>query len=322
MIPQPLSIFDFIVDALKISGSPFNIINSELIMAQCQVSVPRTFFTPARVETQNLQMVCNPDLLSKYPGSELVSKGSYRLQWFIDGIRERGLISTGTFAYEMDPRRTQREIMGVLGERSNVLPRFFFEQPTLSYHPELLVNFRVGFETDEKIEELYSLGIDLVSGEIDSNLQRELSAKKLHPNPPKKNLEKRKIPYREGYESLFNHLKWQLQNHDSTWVKSAQTRWEEEVQYLEAFYRGSREDAEEDQKEAEASFYRRLAEGYRKFQPFVKIHLINVGLLYLPFIHYTLESYDGSPLPAIIYDPLRHKITQGSTKITEMVKNR
>jgi hypothetical protein len=304
---QPSPIFDFIVDALKISGSPFNIINSELIMAQCQVSVPRTFFTSARIETQNLQMVCNPELLSKYPGSELVSKGSYRLQWFIDGIRERGLIATGTFTYELDPRRTEREIMGILGEKSGNLPRFFFERPTLSYHPVLLTNFRVSFETDEKIEELYSLGIDLVSGEIDSSFQKELAAKKLQPNPPKKNVEKRKIPYREGYDSLLNHLKWQLQNHDSTWVKSAGSRWEEEVQYLEAFYRSNLD--EEEDKDSEASFYRRLAEGYRKFQPFVKIHLINVGLLYLPFVHYTIESFDGSPLPAIIYDPLRHRVT-------------
>jgi hypothetical protein len=309
-------IFNFIVDSLKISNSPFNIINSELIMAQCQVAVPRTFFTSARVETLNLQMVCNPELLSKYPGSELVIKDSYRLQWFIDGIRERGLITTGTFAYDLDPRKTQREIMTLLREQ----PQFFFEQPTLSYHPELLINFRVSFETDEKIEELYSLGIDLVNGDIDSNLQAELYSKKISPNPPRKNLEKRKIPYREGYNSLFNHLKWQLQNRDSKWIKSAQTRWEEEVNYLEAFYRGTSTD-EETEKDDEASFYRRLAEGYRKFQPFVKIHTINVGLLYLPFVHYTLESYDGTKLPAIIYDPLRRKVTQVSTQIPKMIKN-
>jgi len=311
-------IFDFIVDALKISDSPFNIINSELIMAQCQVSVPRTFFTPARVETQNLQIVCNPDLLGKYPGSELVSKGSYRLQWFVDGIRQRGLITTGTYGYELEPRKIQREIMGIINARGPEHPRFFFEQPTLSYHSELLVNFRVGFETDEKMEELYSLGIDLVSGEIDSQLPKELFTRKIHPSPPKK-LEKRKISYREGYDSLFHHLQWQLENHNSTWIQSAKTRWEEEVQYLEAFYRESQD--EEDAKEAEAGFYRRLAEGYRKFRPAIKIHLINVGLFYLPFIHYTLESYDGNPLPAILYDPLRHKITQSSTKIAEMVKN-
>jgi hypothetical protein len=307
MPEQSAVTFDFIVNSLKISNSPFNIINSELIMAQCQVSAPRTFFTPTRVENLNLQMVCTPDILSKYPGSELVIKGSYRLQWFIDGIRERGLITCGTFAYELDPRKTQREITSLLRER----PQFYFEQPTLTYHPELLVNFRVGFETDEKIEELYSLGIDLVSGEISSNLLAELHGKKITPTPPKKHLQKRKIPYREGFNSLVNHLKWQLQNRDSSWVHSAQLRWEEEVNYLESFYRGNSTE-DEAEKEDEASFYRRLAEGYRKFQPVIKIHTINVGLLYLPVVRYTLESYDGTELPALIYDPVRRKVSQAA----------
>lgn len=313
MQQQPSDIFNFIVDSLRISNSPFNIINSELIMAQCQVSVPHTFFTPARVETQNLQMVCFQEHLSKYPGSELVIKGSYRLQWFIDGIRERGLITAGTLTYDLDPRRTQREITGILNEGTRALPQFFFEQPTLSYHPELLVNFRVSFETDEKIEEIYSLGINLVNGEIDSNLQLELKGKKIHPTPPKKNLEKRCIPYREGYESLLNHLKWQLQNHDSGWVKSAQNRWEEEVKYLEAFYRDN--ETLEEEKESEASFYRRLAEEYRKFRPVIKIHIINVGLLYLPLVRYTLEGFDGGKLPDLIYDPFRRKVTQSLKSI-------
>jgi hypothetical protein len=271
-------------------------------MAQCQVAVPRTFFTEARVETLNLQMVCNPDILNKYPGSELVIKGSFRLQWFIDGIRERGLNTSGTFVYDLDPRKTQREIIALLNEQ----PKFFFEQPTLTYHPELLVNFRVGFETDEKNEKLYSLGINLVNGEINENLLNELTAKKISSTPPKKHLEKRRIPYHEGFNSLLNHLKWQLQNHDSSWVGSAKKRWEEEVNYLEAYYQ-DKSSTEESEKDAEASFYRRLAECYRKFQPVIRIHIINVGLLYLPVIHYSLESFEGTK-SALIYDPLRRKI--------------
>ena len=54
------TIFNFVVDSLKISGSPYNIINDELVMAQCQVQIPRTFFRPARMETVSLQMVCPP----------------------------------------------------------------------------------------------------------------------------------------------------------------------------------------------------------------------------------------------------------------------
>lgn len=306
MTEQSSVIFNFIVDSLKVSNSPFNIINSELIMAQCQVAVPRTFFTPPRVETLNLQMVCEPEQASQYPGSELVIKGSYRLQWFIDGIRERGLLFRGTFPYELDPRKIQREIATLLREP----PRFFFEQPTLTYHPELLVNFRVSFETDEKIEELCSLAIDLVSGVITSNLLSEIANKKINPTPPKKHLEKRQISYREGFNSLLNHLKWQLQNHDDSWMQSAEARWKEEVTYLEAFYRENNSETTESESasDAETSFYRRLAEGYRKFQPIIRIHIVNVGLLYLPVIHYTLESYDGDKLPVLIYDPVRRKI--------------
>ncbi len=292
-------IFSFIVDALKISNSPYTIINSELIMAQCQVAIPRSFFSPARVENLSLQMVCSSKLLEKYPGSELVIKGSFRLQWFIEGIRERGLITTGTFAYDLDPRKIQREILALLPAGS----KFFFEQPVLAFHPELLVNFKVGFETDEKIEEIYNLGINLVNGEITSNLLQELMDKKLSPKPPKKHLEKRTIPYREGFNSLLNHLKWQLQNHDNQWIASAKSRWEEEVNYLESFYRGTGDDDEKD----ESGFYRRLAEGYRKYQPVIKIQIINVGLLYLPIIRYHLESYDNQK-SVIVYDPVRRKI--------------
>ncbi|MGE5582069.1 MAG: YqhG family protein [Bacillota bacterium] len=292
-------IFQFIVDALKVSGSPFNIINSELIMAQCQVAVPRTFFSAARVENLNLQMVCQPDIVAKYPGSELVVKGSYRLQWFIDGIRERGLITTATIPYDLDPKKAQREIIALLREP----PEFYFERPTLIFQPELLVNFRVGFETDEKIEELYSLGINLVNGAISSNLLAKLMGRKISPHPPKKYLEKRKISYREGYGGLLNHLRWLLQNHDPGWIQAAKARWDEEVNYLESFFQ---ENNPEEAAENEAGFYRRLAEGYRKFRPVIKIHIINVGLLYLPKIRYALESYTGEK-SALIYDPVNRK---------------
>lgn len=293
-------IFDFLVDALKVAGSPYNIINNELIMAQCQVDVPPTFFRPARTETLNLQMVCAPELLEKYPGSELVTRGSFRLQWLVDGISKRGLITRATFPYDLDHRKLEREILPLL----NLKQRFFFKQPTLFYHPHLLVNFKISFETDERFDELFSLSIDLVQGEISTNLITVLAAKKLLIQPPKKNLAPRQISYREAYQALLNHLKWQLQNYDSKWIKAAQTRWEEEVSYLESYYRDNPEQEHDQQ-----SFYRRLAEVYRKYRPIIHIQIVNIAILYLPLVRYTLEPYPGEPeLPAIIYDPVRRKL--------------
>ncbi len=307
-------IFGFLEDSLKVAGSPYTAINGELLMAQCQVQVPRSFFRPARTEIMNLQMVCRPHLLEKYPGSELVTKGSYRLQWFIDGIRERGLVVKGTYHYELDPRKIQREIKALLKDT----PQFFFEQPLLIYQPLLLVNFKVAFETDEKFEELYSLDINLVNGEINHNLFAQLAGKKIGSEKPRK-LEKRKISYREGFEALYNHLKWILKNHDHDWVNSAKIRCEEEISHLESYYYNHHEshpaqrepDYHQQKNEVEAGFYRRIAETYRKFQPMIRIQICNAALFYLPIIRYTVEPFNhtaGEPLPSLIFDPLRHKI--------------
>lgn len=298
--PENQLIFGYLVDALKVAGSPHNIINNELIMAQCQVDIARTFFRPARTETLNLQMVCSPELLEKYPGSELVTRGSFRLQWLVDGVRKRGIIARMTFPYDLDHRKVEREILSIIQEKN----RFFFKQPILSYHPHLLINFKMSFETDERFDELSSLSIDLVNGEISTNLIQEIKSKKLLIQPPKKNLVKRLISYRDAYEALLNHLKWKLQNHDSNWVKNAQARWEEEATYLESYYRGNY-DEELDQQ----SFYRRMAESYRKYRPIIRIQIVNAAILYLPLVRYIVESYPGEPeLPSLIYDPVRRKL--------------
>lgn len=300
MPETPAVIFQFITDSLKVAQSPYNIINNELIMAQCQVQVPQSFFRAAHTEITNLQMVCQPEFLSKYPGSELVTKGSYRLQWFIDGIRERGLISMGTYHYDLDPRRIQREIKALLEQP----PQFFFEQPLLSYQPHLLVNFKVALETDEKFEELYSLSINLASGEINHHLLAELAGKKISREKPKK-LEKRNISYRDGFEALWNHLRWMLKNHDRRWLEDAKGRWEEEVSYLESYFHDREAEAGD-----ESSFYRRVAETYRKFQPIIRVEICNAGLLFLPFIIYKIEPYAGCQTPSLslLYEPLFRKI--------------
>ncbi|HEX3046955.1 MAG TPA: YqhG family protein [Bacillota bacterium] len=299
------TIFNFVVDSLKISGAPYNVINNELVMAQCQVQIPRTFFRPARMETVSLQMVCRPDLASKYPGSELVTSGSYRLQWFIDGIKERGLIVRGMVPYELDPRKTQRAITTLLGDQ----PQFYFERPSLVYQPHFLVNFKISLETDEKLEEQHSLSINLVSGAIDDHLLTELESKKVILHPPQKpKPEKRRISYREGFTALLNHLKWLLQNHDRKWIESAKTRWEKEVTCLESYYRENEDD--EGAGDAESGFYRRAAEIYRKFQPVIRIWISNAGILFLPLVIYTVEAYEPQvKLSPIIYDPIRAKIS-------------
>lgn len=302
-------IFDFIVNAFKIAGAPHSVINGELIMAQCQVNVPRTFFTPARVETQSLQLVCQHDLLAKYPGSELVTKGSYRLQWLVDGIRKRGTIFKGAFPYDLDHRKIEREINQRLPPER---PAFFYRQPLLKYQPHLLVNFKVSLETDEKYEILHTLSINLVDGEISANLLDGLAEKKLTLQLPKKYLEKKNIPYSEGFQALFQHLQWLLINRDPAWIQAAKSRCEDEVSDLEAYYQEEATSLDEKQR-----FYRQVADIYRKFRPVIRVEIINVAILYLPIIIYHLEAWGRitQDLPPIRYEPINQKIHWSVTRL-------
>ncbi len=292
------AVFDFLINTLRISGAPHNVIGNELIMAQCQVEIPRSFFRPARIENLNLQMVCQPELLTKYPGSELVNKGSFRLQWFAEGIKQRGLITKGACPYDLTPNRTQREIAALLTEK----PNFFFERPWLTYHPHLLVNFKVSFATDEKFDELYSLSINLTNGEIASDLLFKLIQRKLTVNPPK-HPEKRKIAYRDGFNALLSHLKWLIEKHDRAWVDAAQSRWEDEVKYLETYYQEDNYHSEDD-----PGFYRRVAEAYRKFRPVIQIEVVNVAIINLPIVVYTVEFFQSRTTAPLLYDPIFQKI--------------
>jgi hypothetical protein len=294
-------IFDFITKTLEIAKAPFQVIGGELILAQCQVNVPPSFFRPARQETLNLQLVCRPELLTKYPGAELVTPGSFRLQWLVDGLKERGRVFRGVYPYDLDAAKIERQITAIGPAPLN----FYFKRPTLFFHPHLLVNFKAALETDEKLEELRCLSINLVSGAIATDLLSQLQGKKLTLHPPQKNLVTKKIPYSEGLRTLQNHLQWLLRNRDSRWVEAARRRFEQEVKYLESYYEQDQAAGRPD----ESGFYRQVAEVYRKFRPVIRTEIINVAILYLPLVIYHLEGRAGAPNPPPLhFDPVRRKV--------------
>lgn len=294
-------IFNFITKALAIAQAPCQVVNDQLILAQCQVTVPPGFFRPARTETLNLQIVCQPELLTKYPGAELVTRGSFRLQWLADGVKERGRVFHGAYPYDLDAAKIERQIIALWDAPLD----FYFRQPCLSYQPHLLVNFKVTLETDEKFDELHCLSINLTTGEISPNLGETLKDQKLTLHLPKKNREPKKIPYSEGFQTLANHLQWFLRNRDPQWIVTAQKRWEQEVKQLESYY-----DPEQSTKHTDGcGFYRQVAETYRKFRPVIRIAIINLAVLYLPLITYHLAARGGAGAPPpLLFDPVRKKV--------------
>ena len=294
----PQEIRSFVLDTLKVSNAPYREIDEHLLMAEVIVEIPPIFFDPARLEKQTLNLVFEPEWAGKYPGAELVTRGSYRLGWFIDGLKKRGFTTLQSYSYELIPARTQREILKLLKIKE---VDFFFHQPFLKIHPHLLVNYCLSYRTDEIKEEVVSLGIDMVTGEITEDLLPTLSGLKLTPRIPKEKIEKQSFPLEEAFNRLTQRLSKLVNKKDPSWIEESRRRYEEELRYLYDYYQdGNKVDTPE--------FRARAKELYEKYRPQVFVDLINVGLLYLPEVLYTLHGKSGAALPPLRYRPALSRV--------------
>ncbi|HEY8344170.1 MAG TPA: YqhG family protein [Bacillota bacterium] len=295
----PQEIRSFVLDTLRVSGCPYREIDEHLLMAEVIVEIPPIFFDPARLEKQTLNLVFEPKWAGKYPGAELVTMGSYRLDWFIEGLKERGAVTLQSYTYDLIPARTQREILKLLQIKE---ANFYFHQPFLKIHPHLLANYRLSYRTDEIEEEIVSLGIDMVTGEITEDFLPTLPGPRLTPKIPKGKIEKQSFPLEEAFERLSRRLSELVKEKDSSWIEESRKRYEEELCYLYAYYQdGEKVDTPE--------FRARADEIYKKYRPQVFIHLINVGLLYLPEVIYTLHAKSGdTTLPPLRYRPALSRV--------------
>jgi hypothetical protein len=294
----PQKIRSFVLDTLKVSGAPYREIDEHLLLAEVIVEIPPIFFDPARLEKQTLSLVFEPECVGKYPGAELVTRGSYRLGWFIEGLKKRGFTTLQTYTYELIPSRAQREILKLLKAKK---VDFFFHQPLLKIHPHLLVNYRLSYRTDEIEEEVVSLGIDMVTGEIMVGLLPAITALKLTPRIPKEKIEKQSFPLEEAFDRLTQYLSELANKKDPSWIEESKRRYEEELRYLYDYY-------QDDNKVDTPEFRARAKELYEKYRPQVFVNLINVGLLYLPEVLYTLHSKSGAVIPPLRYRPALSRV--------------
>lgn len=293
---DPTVIRSFIERSLKMADAQYRQVDEDLLVTQVIVEHPPLFFGPPRQEKVVLNLVFRPEAVTQYPGVELVTPGSFRLDWFIDGVRRRGRLTQQSVHWEMNLRRWQREIQPLLPAD---LPYFFFHHPSLSYRPFLLANVAVSYRTDERTDELYSFGLDLVNGEIRPQLQEALQDKTVSVRLPATGLQKEAIPPAEAIAVCKRYVISKAQEKDPSWSIDAQQRFEVELECLERFFLGENE---------QADFDRRTREIYLKFKPRIVLSWINLALIYLPEIRYTLQSLDGQELPDVVYYPVDAKL--------------
>ena len=294
---SPEEVKAFIIETLQVSGASYRQVDDALLMAEVTVEIPPMFFEPARLEKQTLNLVFTPEESANYPGAELVIPGSYRLNWFLDGLKERGNFTLQRFKYERAPAETE----AVLGKlRPDLKSRFPLPTPTVQARPFLLAHYTLSYQTDELHEELVSLGLDMTSGAITPDFLSFLSAAETIPGITDTAVETPSCSLEEAFTLLHRYLEKLVAARDRRWVDDARTRYEEELACLYQYY-------QEDQRDF-ADFHSRALDLYDKFRPRVLVRLVNVGLLYLPELVYTLPETGRKRKAVLRYLPLLGKV--------------
>ncbi|HHZ18962.1 MAG TPA: hypothetical protein GX391_00380 [Firmicutes bacterium] len=295
-MPDAAAVREFVQKALAINNAEYRLVDGELIIAKVTVEHPPFLFGPPRLETVTLNLIFQPEHINKYPGAELATPGSYRLNWLIDGIRRRGGLTKQCVTYHTNFRKWQKEIQPLLPVG---FPYFFFHHPKLHYRPYLLANFLISYRTDERRDELFSVGLDLVSGQILPTLQADLKQHTLTDRMPVTSTIKEEIPVKEAIAICRAQAEKQAKKMDPGWIEEARERFLTELACLKQYYGENRD---------EVAYRTRAAELHNKFRPRVTLTWINLALLYLPEVSYTLQSLSGEPLPTVLYYPVGSRI--------------
>lgn len=140
--------------------------------------------------------------------------------------------------------------------------------------PWLAVNYKISYYSDQTKEILYSLGINLMTGQVNEGFQELLSAVDLDTTISENTFN---LPYIikpiRALERLDGIIDNFIQKADHTWAEEAKLRWRKDRRVLEYFYEGveNKPDCYEIEKEAMD----------QQYEARIKIDIINGGLFYL-----------------------------------------
>lgn len=140
--------------------------------------------------------------------------------------------------------------------------------------PWLGVNYKVSYYSDQTKEMLYSLGINLIRGEIIDGFHDLLSKVELKST---KTGDAFQLPFiikpLRGLERLDEAIENIIQKDDHTWAEDANRRWEKDLEVLEYFYEGI------ENKPVCYELEKKALE--ERYKPKIKLEIINGGLFYL-----------------------------------------
>lgn len=140
--------------------------------------------------------------------------------------------------------------------------------------PWLSVNYKVSYQSHRTKEAVYSLGMNLMTGEVFKEFQESILKKQLQDTIPTNTFN---LPYTIKPMTAIERLDMIIENYilqdDHTWVDEAKEKWEKEKLVLDYFYEGVEVKPERYKNEQQAL--------KRQYEAKIKIDVINGGLFYL-----------------------------------------
>ncbi|GIP16772.1 hypothetical protein J40TS1_24140 [Paenibacillus montaniterrae] len=151
------------------------------------------------------------------------------------------------------------------------------------YTAWLAVNYVVELSCDRKREELFSLGISLVTGHCVEHFHDRLQAMRLSPRiPANVHLAKNGISYNKALSIAEAYIERKLKSYDYDWAVQAQARLKEELERLDSFYKPLLQHAEAEQEQEILQLQQKRMEEIRwQYEPRITASVINCGLFHL-----------------------------------------
>lgn len=138
-------------------------------------------------------------------------------------------------------------------------------------YPWLIINVKIIYKGVLLKEELFSLGINLFNTTIKNEMMENIVTKKMNKKISDYSYTLTPtIQIQSAYYRMINVLKHYIQNKEHAWAKEAIEQFNHEKRLMDEYFQEKNE-----------HYYKVLQETKMRYQPTVKIHVINGGLFYL-----------------------------------------
>lgn len=155
------------------------------------------------------------------------------------------------------------------------------------YTAWLGVNMKVEFACDRKREEIYSLGVSLVTGHCVDDFHNRLLDMKLTPRlPANVHVTKNGISFNKAQLIVEQTLERKLRGYDYLWASDAAARLKDELERIHEYYEPLLQQATDENRDAiKEQYEQRQAEIRWQYEPRVTASAINCGIFHLEGIH-------------------------------------